>query len=90
MAKWLNTSGKPSLAVAICGRCGFKRAYSDLRPDPNYPGIRVCGSVEDGCLDAFDPYRLAPRSPENVALRWARPDVDISITGGVPPPLPPS
>ena len=53
----------------------MKRAYSDIRPDGNIPGIRVCGQ---GCSDQFDPYRLPARQPERISLRFPRPDADIA------------
>jgi hypothetical protein len=49
-------------------------AYTELYPDPNFPGMRVC--KED--LDVFDPWRLPARQTENIALRWPRPDVSIA------------
>jgi hypothetical protein len=47
-------------------------------PDPNFPGMRVC--KDD--LDNFDPWRLPAIQTENIALRFPRPDQDIS-TGPV-------
>jgi hypothetical protein len=85
MSVWLDTSGNTVLSIAICDRCKMKRAYSDIRPDGNIPGIRVCGN---GCSDQFDPYRLAARQTERINLRFARPDVSVAvednslITGG--------
>ena len=80
MPKWLDTRGKPSIAIGICARCSFKRAYSDLKSDPNFPGLFVCRTVADGCLDVFDPWRLAARQTENITLiHGARPDVSIAL-----------
>jgi hypothetical protein len=53
----------------------MKRAYVDLRPDGNSPGLRVCGQ---GCWDTLDPYRLAARKTERINLRFARPDVSVA------------
>ena len=75
MPKWLNTLGNNVLSVAICDRCKMKRAYSDLRPDGNIPGLKVCG---EGCSDQFDPYRLPARQPEKISLRYPRPDADVA------------
>ena len=50
-------------------------AYTELYPDPNFPGMRVC--KED--LDVFDPWRLPARQTENIALRWPRPDVSVAL-----------
>lgn len=73
MAVFLDTRGKSTLAVAICGRCSRKFPYDELQPDPNYPGLRVC--KDD--LDDFDPYRLPARQPENISLRFPRPDTPL-------------
>lgn len=75
MPKFLNTIGLSSLAIGICDRCKFKYPYSELRPDGNIPGLRVCGN---GCSDSFDPYRLAMRQPEKISLRFPRPDADVA------------
>lgn len=74
MAIFLDTRGKPTLAIAICARCSVKYPRDDLRPDPNSPGLMCC---PDGCIDQFDPYRLAPRAPDKIALEWSRPDVPV-------------
>lgn len=73
MSVFLDTSGNPSLAIGICGRCSRKFPIGELLPDPNYPGLRVCEADKDD----FDPYRLPARQPENIALRYARPDTPI-------------
>jgi hypothetical protein len=73
MAVYLDTRGKSSLAIGICGRCSQKFPIGELRSDPNYPGLMVC----DKDRDDFDPYRLPARQPEDIALRFARPDTPI-------------
>jgi hypothetical protein len=75
MPIFLDTEGLTSLAIAVCDRCKMKRAYVDLRPDGNSPGLRVCGQ---GCWDTLDPYRLAARKTERINLRFARPDVSVA------------
>jgi len=75
---YLDTSGNSVLSVAICDRCNRKFAYTDLMPDPNAPGMRVC--KDD--LDQWDPWRSPARQTENIALRFPRPDVNIA-TGPV-------
>ena len=75
MPIFLDTTGLTSLAIAVCDRCKMKKAYVDLRPDGNSPGLRVCG---DGCWDTLDPYRLAARKTERINLRFARPDVSVA------------
>jgi hypothetical protein len=76
MPRTLNTLGNTTLSIAICDRCKMKRAYDDLGPDPNFPGLRVCGQ---GCRDQRDPYRQPARQPEKIALRFPRPDADIAV-----------
>jgi len=74
MPVYIDTRGNSVLSVAICDRCSRKFAYVDLMPDPNFPGMRVC--KDD--LDNFDPWRLPALQTENIALRFPRPDQDIS------------
>lgn len=71
MPVYLDTRGNSVLSVAICDRCSRKFAYTDLMPDPNFPGMRVCKAD----LDNYDPWRLPARQTENIALRHPRPDV---------------
>lgn len=73
MPRFLDTSGKSNLAVAICGRCSRKFPIGDLMPDPNSPGLMVCAADRD----LFDPYRLPARQPDKINLRFARPDVPL-------------
>ncbi len=75
MGVWLNTRGRSSLAIGICGRCNRKFPLDDLRPDPNIPALMVC----DKDRDQFDPYRLPARRTENISLRFPRPDVSIAL-----------
>jgi len=74
MPIYLDTRGNSVLSVAICDRCSRKFAYTDLMPDPNFPGMRVCAAD----LDKFDPWRLPAIQTENISLRFPRPDVDIA------------
>ena len=73
MSLYLNTLGKASAAVAVCDRCHFKRALSDLIADPNANGLRVCAS----CADQFDPWRLPARKTEVITLQYPRPEVPL-------------
>lgn len=75
MPVYLDTRGNSVLSVAICDRCSRKFAYTDLMPDPNFPGMRVC--KDD--LDKFDPWRLPARQTENIALRFPRPDKPLGM-----------
>lgn len=63
-------------AIGICGRCGFKYPYTELREDGNIKGLYVCG--EEGCYDQLDPYKLPPRPPDAFVLHHPRPDLPIS------------
>lgn len=74
MAAFLDTTGRSTLGIGICDRCGFKRSLEDLVSDPNQPGLKVC---HDTCVDEYDPYRLPQRTPEDITLRFVRPDEPI-------------
>lgn len=74
MSKFLDTSGEPTLGIGLCARCSRKFPLAKLSPDPNYPGLMVC---EDD-RDQYDPYRLAPRAPDNIVLPVVRPDVPLN------------
>lgn len=73
MPVFLDTRGRSTIAIAICGRCSRKFPYDELMPDPNYPGLRVC--KDD--LDDYDPYRLPARQTEDISLRFPRPDTPL-------------
>jgi hypothetical protein len=73
MSVYLDTRGRSTLAIGICGRCSRKFSLDDLYSDPNYPGLKVC-KVD---MDQYDPYRLPARQPEKIALLFARPDTPI-------------
>lgn len=74
MSVFLDPSGQPTYGIAICGRCSRKMLLAELSPDPNYPGLMVC--KED--RDQYDPYRLAPRRPDQIVLPFNRPDTPIN------------
>mgnify|MGYP003652967667 FL=1 len=74
MSVFLDPSGQSTYGIAICGRCSRKMLLSALSPDPNYPGLMVC--AED--RDQYDPYRLAPRRPDQIVLPFNRPDTPIN------------
>lgn len=79
MSKWLDTRGNTTLTIAVCDRCKMKRAYDNLAPDINYPGLRVCN---EGCADEKDPYRLPARQTERITLRFPRPDANLDDLSG--------
>jgi hypothetical protein len=70
MPLYLDTSGYSSCAISVCDRCHAKRPYSTLVSDKNAPGLRVCPE----CADDLDPWRLSPHMPEDITLRFPRPD----------------
>lgn len=77
MPRYIDTRGESVLSVAVCDRCSKKVPYTQLRPDPNFPGLMVCPAD----YDQFDPWRLAARQTETITLRHPRPDVSIAIPG---------
>ncbi len=74
MSVYLDTRGKSTLGIGVCGRCSRKMSLDDLHSDPNYPGLRVCKAD----LDQYDPYRLPARQPEDITLRFPRPDTPLA------------
>jgi hypothetical protein len=74
MSIYLDTTGEPTLGIGICARCSRKFKLAELHPDPNYPNLMVC--KED--TDEYDPYRLAPRPPDQIVLPFNRPDTPIN------------
>ena len=77
MPKFLNTIGLSDIAIAVCDRCKMKRAHAEMRSDPNFPGLQVCGQ---NCADEKDPYRLPARKTEKITIRFPRPDVSVAVT----------
>jgi len=73
MSRFIDPSGQPTFGIGLCARCSRKFPLAELQPDPNYPNLMVCRDD----LDEYDPYRLAPRAPENIVLPFTRPDIDI-------------
>jgi hypothetical protein len=73
MPVYLNTRGRTTLGIGICGRCSRKFPLDALYSDPNAPGLMVC----DVDRDEFDPYRLPARQPEKITLPFTRPDTPI-------------
>lgn len=73
MPVFLDTRGKATLGIGLCGRCSRKMSLTELHPDPNIPGLMVC--KQD--LDQFDPYRLPARETEDIRLPFVRPDTEL-------------
>ena len=76
MPRFLDTIGLSDIAIFICDRCKMKRPHAEARPDPNFPGLLVCGQ---GCADQKDPYRLPARQTERITIRFPRPDVSVAV-----------
>lgn len=74
MGRFIDTSGNSTLGIGICGRCSRKMPIGELRADGNSPGLLVCQEDWDG----LDPYRLAPRAPDQTSLPFTRPEVSIA------------
>jgi hypothetical protein len=74
MARFLDTRGNSTLGIGICARCSRKFALGELRADPNYPNLMVCKDDSD----QYDPYRLAPRAPDQIVLPFVRPDLPLN------------
>ena len=72
--RFLPVRTSPSCAIGICGRCRKKMYLSELKSDPNVPGLRVCCE----CADVYDPYRLAPREVENISVNHPRTDEELT------------
>ena len=74
MSKFIDPTGQPTYGIGICARCRRKFPLAELAPDPNYPGLMVCAADRD----EYDPYRLAPRTPDQIVLPFTRPDVSVA------------
>jgi len=75
MPIFLDTRGRTTLGIGVCGRCARKFSLDDLGPDSNYPGLMVCNT---GCKDSLDPWRLPAPPPDQIALRFCRPDTPLA------------
>lgn len=67
---FLDTRGRKHIAIGICDRCKMKFPIEELWSDRNVPGLKVCRKD----LDDRDPWLLPPRQPEDITLRYPRPD----------------
>ena len=76
MGHFLDTRGNSTLGIGICARCSRKFPIGELRSDPNFPNLMVC--KEDS--DQYDPYRLAPRAPDQIVLPFVRPDLPLNTS----------
>ena len=74
MSIYIDPTGEPTFGIGICGRCSRKFKLAELVSDPNYPGLKVCRQD----VDDYDPYRLAPRRPDQVVLPFNRPDTPVN------------
>ena len=71
---YIDPTGQPTFGIGICARCSRKFPLAELSQDPNYPGLMVC----EADRDEYDPYRLAPRRPDQIVLPFNRPDTPIN------------
>ena len=74
MTIYIDHTGQPTYGIGICARCSRKFPLASLHSDPNYPNLMVC----DEDTDEYDPYRLAPRQPDQIVLPFNRPDLPLS------------
>ena len=74
MSRFIDPSGESTYGLGICGRCSRKFKLAELVSDPNYPGLKVCRDD----VDEYDPYRLAPRAPDQIVLPFTRPDTPLN------------
>lgn len=75
MSLFLDTRGLTTVGVGVCDRCKMKVPLAKMRRDGNSPGLRVCD--KPGCWDHFDPWRLPARRPEDITLRYPRPEESV-------------
>ena len=73
MSTFVDVTGNPTYGIGICARCSRKFPLTELQDDPNFPALMVCRADADD----YDPYRLAPRPPDQIALPFVRPDTPI-------------
>lgn len=76
MGHFLDTRGNSTLGIGICARCSRKFPLAELHSDPNYPNLMVCKAD----TDQYDPYRLAPRAPDQIVLPFVRPDLPLNTS----------
>ena len=74
MSIYLDPTGEPTYGSGLCARCSRKFPLAQLQPDPNYPALMVCSDD----VDDYDPYRLAPRQPDQIVLPFVRPDLSLN------------
>ena len=74
MSLFLKPKKGQSSSVGICDRCHLKFYLTELGPDGDIPGLRVCKD----CKDPKDRYKLPPRVTEDISLRVVRPDEKLT------------
>ena len=74
MSIYIDPTGEPTYGIGLCARCSRKFPLAQLQPDPNYPALMVCSDD----VDDYDPYRLAPRQPDQIVLPFVRPDLSLN------------
>lgn len=74
MSMYERTEGKSILSPAICDRCRLRGAAADMVPDPDRQGL----FVHKHCADQLDPWKLPPRSSEDISIPHPRPDAPVN------------
>lgn len=68
---------KGTHALGRCGKCGDKRALSDLQKDKHTKGLLVCGA----CFDIKHPTHRKFDPEDAIALKRPAPDTDDDSGG---------
>ncbi len=61
------------VAIAICDRCNFQFKNRELSDDRDKPALFVC----DECNDIKNPWKLKPEQPDDICLKYPRPDTPL-------------
>jgi hypothetical protein len=79
---YLNPRGRSTFGLGICQRCQRRFSLEDLTQD-DQSGLILCQRD----IDELDPYRLPPRAPDPIALRFYSPDTPMdnnpSVVGAI-------
>jgi hypothetical protein len=75
MPLFLPPTRRHTVAIGICDRCKSKFYLDELRVDGDNVGLRVCKS----CWDQKDRYKLAPRTTEDISLKFVRLDTSLAL-----------
>lgn len=70
MSRFLDTRGEAVLSPYQCDRCKQRGRFSEMVEDRDRQGLWVHRT----CSDELDPWKLPPRSSEDVTIPHPRPD----------------